>query len=84
MAAHGEDAIFQVSCAMPNVGNAFSFKREDARAFELPLVLFERPGCNTKDVTGFLKSPQPGGSKGYVRRLQFMRPFAPSFAKMVI
>jgi hypothetical protein len=41
MAAHGEDAIFQASCAMPKCGNAFSFKREDTRAFELP-VLFER------------------------------------------
>jgi hypothetical protein len=42
MAAHGEDAIFQASCAMLESGNAFAFKREDARAFELPLVLLER------------------------------------------
>jgi hypothetical protein len=42
MAARCEDAMFQASCAMPECGNAFSFKREDARAFELPLVLFER------------------------------------------
>jgi hypothetical protein len=42
MAAHGEDAIFQASCAMLECDNAFSFKRKDARAFELPLVLFER------------------------------------------
>jgi hypothetical protein len=42
MAAQGEHAIFQASCAMPECGNAFSFKREDARALELPLVLFER------------------------------------------
>ena len=41
MAAHGEDAIFQASCAMLECGNAFAFKREDARAFELPLVLLE-------------------------------------------
>jgi hypothetical protein len=42
MATHGEDAMFQASCAMPECGSAFSFKGEDARAFELPLVLFER------------------------------------------
>jgi hypothetical protein len=41
MAGHGEDAIFQASCAMPECGGAFSFER-DARAFELPWVLFER------------------------------------------
>jgi hypothetical protein len=41
-AVHGEDALFQASCAIPECGNEFSFKREDARAFELPLALFER------------------------------------------
>lgn len=37
MAAHAADAIFQASCAILECGNAFAFKREDARAFELPL-----------------------------------------------
>ena len=41
-AAHGEDAIFRAGCTMPECGSAFSFKGDDARAFELPLAWFER------------------------------------------
>jgi hypothetical protein len=45
MAAHGEDAIFQARCTMPECGSAFSFKGEDARAFELPLA------CSNADTS---------------------------------
>jgi hypothetical protein len=34
-AAHSEDVLFHASCAIAECGNEVSFKRDDARAFEL-------------------------------------------------